>query len=184
MLEAKMFMFGVTGFALFCLFGTPMAQAQLLDGTVHEAKVSASAIAFVPALGLVKEGGKDAAPVVLRSGGPNPNTGGFSYDINVLEGPGPGPCVEDTMGTLSTYTGENEGIVELMIPAFLGPGQTLVGRFFARVKTTPGKTGLKTVAGWTEIEDGVPPEPDGISKKARLQLKEKAPEKLVPCTVP
>jgi len=169
---------------LLCLLGAPMAQAQLLDGTTHQAKLSSSAVVFAPGAGFVKEGGKVTVPLVFRSSGPNLVTGGFDYNINLLDDMGPGPCGEVTLGTLSTYAGETAGIVELDISEFPEPGLTLVGRLFGQVKTTPGKAGLKTVAGWAEVEDGVPPDPDGISKKAQLKAKEKAPEKLVQCTIP
>jgi len=182
MKRVKMFMSGATALALLCFFSAPMVQAQVLDGTTHQVKLSSSAVVFVPGTGFVKEGGKETAAVVLRSTGFNAVTGGFNYNINVLDDTGP-VCGEETIGTLSTYTGETEGIVDLNIPDFPGPGQTLIGRLFAQVKTKPGKTGLKTVAGWAEVGDFAPPDPDGISKKAKLTAKEKAPEKLVECTV-
>jgi hypothetical protein len=179
----KLLIAGVTGFALLCLFGAPAVHAQLLDGTVHDAKVRASAFAFIPMAGLVKVGGKASIPAVLRATGPNMETGGFDYEINILIDTGLGaPCVEENAGMLSTYAGEEVGIVALAVSGFPEVGQTLVGRLFAKVKTTPGKAGFKTVSGWTEIEDGAPPDPDGISKTARLQLKEKAAAKLVDCT--
>jgi len=180
-----MFMSGVPALALLCFFSAPMVQAQVLDGTTHQVKLSSSAVVLDPGFVFIKEGGKAAAPAVLRSTGPNGVTGGFDYDINLLDDTGSGfLCGEETIGTLSTYTGENAAIVDLDIGDFPETGQTLIGRLFAQVKTMPGKTGLKTVAGWAEVEDGVPPDPDGISKKAQLTAKEKAPEKLVQCTVP
>jgi hypothetical protein len=176
---------GLTSLALLCVCGAPAAHAQLLDDTTHAAKISSSATAFVPGVGFVKEGGKETVPVVLRSSGADPDTGGFRYAINVLSSPAvPGPCVETPIGTLSTYTAENEGLVTIVRPGFPEPGQTLRGHLFVNVKNTPGKAGLKSVAGWTEVHDGVLPDPDGISKKADMKMREKAPEKLVDCAVP
>ena len=182
--RVRMLAFGVTALALSCLFGFSTAQAQLLDGTVHAAKLTSSAVAYVPMAGFVKEGGKVAVPVVLRATGPDPNRGGSLYTINALSGAGPGPCLETPLGTLATYTGESEGLVTLLIIDFPGPGQRLRGHLFVELKTTPGKAGLKTVAGWTEVEDTADPEPDGISKKAQLKTKEKEPAKLVDCAIP
>jgi hypothetical protein len=184
--KVKMFIFGVVALALFCFFRAPMVQAQVLDGTTHQIKLSGSFAAVEPGMGFSKGGGSEGGAVVLRSTGPNAATGGFDYDINVLDDTGPGICDEvGPIGTLSTYTGENEAIVDLDIDDFPEPGQTLIGRLFAQVKITPGKTGLKTVAGWAEVEDGVPPDPDGISKKAQLKAKEKTLEKLgLQCTLP
>ena len=182
--KVKMLVSGVLVLALLTFFSAPMVQAQVLDGTTHQVKLSSSASAFDPGVGFVKEGGKETTPAVLKSTGPNGDTGGFDYDIILLNDTGPGnDCGEETIGTVSTYTGETEAIVDLDIDDFPEPGQTLIGHLFARVKTTPGKTGLKTVAGWAEVEDGVPPDPDAISKKAKLTAKEKAPEKLVECNV-
>jgi hypothetical protein len=179
-----MLAFGVAALASLCLVGATMAQAQLLDLTTHEVKLSSSAMAYVPMAGLVKEGGKVTLPVVLRAFAANAATGGFDYNITVLLDMGPGACGEITIGTISTYTGEESAVVNLSASGFPGPGQTLVGRLFAKVKTTTGKSGLKTVAGWTEVADGVAPDPDGISKKAQLKATEKDPAKLVDCTVP
>jgi hypothetical protein len=175
---------GLAALASLCLVGASSARAQLLDGTTHEVKLNSSAVAYLPMVGLVKEGGKVTLPVVLRSGGADPDFGGFGYMIHALSGPGPGPCVETPLGTLFTYTGEGEGLVTLLVANFPEPGQNLRGHLFVEVKTKPGSTGLKTVAGWTEVEDGAAPDPDGISKKAQLKAKEKDPTKLVDCIVP
>lgn len=181
----KTFLSGAVAFAFLFLLGAPTAQAQLLELTTHAAKLSSAAAAYVPMVGFVKEGGKASLALVLRSTGANPNTGGFDYDINLLGDTGPGAdCDETTVGTLSTYTGENEGVVSLNVSGFPAPGQTLLGRLFVKVKNTPGKSALTTVAGWTEVEDGAAPEPDGISKKAQLKAKEKEEAKLVDCAIP
>ena len=184
MKTAKRFVFSVTAFAVLCFFGAPVVHAQLLDGTPHQAKLSSAAAVYVPMAGLVKDGGKATLPIVLRSTGANPVTGGFDYDINTLIDMGPGVCGEVTIGTISTYTGEESAVVNLSAADFPEPGQNLVGRLFAKVKTTPGKSGLKSVAGWYEVEDGIAPDPDGISRSSKLQAKEKAPSKLVDCTIP
>ena len=185
MKTARTLLSGAIAFAFLFLFGTPVAQAQLLDGTTHDAKMSSAAVAYVPMVGFVKEGGKASLPLILRSTGANPDTLGFDYDINMLIDTGPGAdCGEAPVGTLSTYSGENEGVVNLDVSDFPGPGQTLLGRLFVKVKNTPGKSALKTVAGWTEVEDGVAPEPDGISKKAQLKASEKEEAKLVDCAIP
>ncbi len=179
-----MFASGMAALASLCLVGASAAQAQLLDGTTHQATLSSSAVVYVPMQGLVKEGGKVTVPIGLRSMGADPDRGGFRYAINMLTGPGPGPCVETPLGMLATYTGEGEGLVTLMILDFPEAGQTLRGHLFVAVKTKPGSTGLKTVAGWSEVEDGADPDPDGISRKAQLKAKEKEPAKLVECAVP
>jgi len=71
-----------------------------------------------------------------------------------------------------------------MILDFPEPGQTLRGHLFPEVKTKPCSTGLNTVAGWSEVEDGGDPDPDGISKKVQLKIKESELAKLVECAVP
>ena len=184
MRRVEMFAFGLIALALSYLLSASTAHAQLLDGTAHEAKLSSSGTAFVPMEGLVKEGVKLTVPVALKSAGADPDRGGFRYTINILSGPGPGPCIETPLGTLSTYTGESEGLVTLATIDFPEPGQTFRGHLFVAVKTTPGKAGFKSVSGWTEVHDGADPDPDGISKKAQLKAKEKEPAKLVDCTIP
>ena len=126
---------GLATLALSCLVGASTAQAQLLDGTTHEVKLSFSAAAYVPMEGLVKQAAKATVPVVLRSPGPDPIWGGFSYAINELSGPGPGPCTEIPIGTLQTYPGEGEGLVTLVVVHFPETGQTLRGHLFVEVKT-------------------------------------------------
>lgn len=179
-----MFSFGLIASAALVLLGASTAQAQLLDGTAHQAKLSSSATAFVPMVGLVKDGGKVTVPVALKSSGADPDRGGFRYTINILSGAGPGPCIETPLGILSTYTGESEGLVTLNVLDFPAPGQTLRGHLFVTVKTTPGKAGFKSLSGWTEVHDGSDPDPDGVSKKAQLKAKEKEPAKLVDCAIP
>ena len=108
MRRVKMLMLGATVLAFLFFFSAPKAHAQLLDGTTHDAKISSSAAVFVPMVGLVNEGGKETAPVVLKSSGPNLDTGGFDYSIILLEDMGPGPCVEVPIGMLSTYPAKRQ----------------------------------------------------------------------------
>jgi len=189
MKRVKMFISGVVAVALLCFFSTPMVQAQVgvLADTTHQVKINGSFAGIEDAINprIERGGGSETAPVVLRSAGANFDTGGFDYEINLLTDTGLGfDCDENTIGTLSTYIGENEAIGVLDIPNFPDPGQTLVGRFFAQVKTKPGKTSFKSVSGWAEIEAGVAFDPIAISKKANVQAKEKTPEKLgLQCTV-
>ena len=135
MKRVKMFMSGVVALALLCFFSAPMVQAQVLDGTTHQMKINGSFAGIEDANNpsISKGGGSETAPVVLRSAGANVDTGGYDYEINLLTDTGLGfDCDEDTIGTLSTYTGENEAIGVLTIPDFPDPGLTLVGQFFAR----------------------------------------------------
>jgi len=158
-----------------------MVQAQVLDGTTHQLKINGSFAGIEDANNprIDRGGGSDTVPVVLRQDVANGATGGFDYNINLLDN----NCDESTIGTLSTYTGENEAIGVLTIPDFPDPGLTLVGQFFAKVKTKPGKTSFQSVAGWFELEAGVAFDPIGISKKANVKAQEKTPEKLgLQCT--
>jgi len=190
MRRVKMFMSCVVALALLCFFSAPMVQAQVLEDTVHEVKISASAVSLEPGFVFSKTGGKVAGPVVLRNPVAN-GTGGFDYQIRLLIDMGPGDCNEaNIIGTLSTYgAAENVAfgrldIIGLDIPE---PGLSLSGEFFAQVKTTPGKTSFKSVAGWAEVVvDGAPgPDPDGITKKFKAMAKEKTSEKQgLSCTVP
>lgn len=189
MKRVKMFMSRVVALALLCFFSAPMVQAQgLLDDTTHQVKLSGSFAVLVPGSGFSMIRESEIFPVVLRSTGANVDTGGFDYDINLLtDTPQPGlVCQEDTIGTFSTYAGENEAIGELDFVDFPElEGLVFVGRFFSQVKTTTGKTAFKSVAGWFEIVPGAPSDPIGISKKLKLKAKEKTPEKLgLQCTLP
>ena len=185
MKRVKMIMSGVVALALVCFFSVPMVQAQDLDGTTHEMKLSGSLAVIEDDLNpnFSREGGSETAPVILRDAGINVITGLRDYEIYVLSEGAPF-CQEDPIGSLSTYPGENEAIGVLNIPNFTEVGIILVGRFFAQVKTKIGKSGFKSVDGWAEVGDGVEPDPDGIYKKIKVKAKEKAPEKLgLQCTV-
>jgi len=189
MKRVKMFMFGVVALALLSFFYAPMVQAQLLANTTHEVKLSASAVVLESGFVFSNTGGKVAGPVVLRNPVDN-GTGGYDYEIRLLFDTGPGnPCDEtNIIGTLSTYTAAEDvalgelSIVGLDIPE---PGLSLFARFFAQVKIKTGKSSFKSVAGWAEVVvDGAPgPDPDGITKKFKVQAKENTAEKLgLQCT--
>ncbi len=183
MKRVKVLLAGVVVMALLLLTIAPAVQAQDLADTTHQAKFGSSAIVYVPGTGFVKEGGKETLVLVLRSLGDN-LAKGHDYAINMLIDAGPGNCMEETIGTFSTYAGETEGLVDLDVADFPNPGQTLIGHLFARIKNKKGKYSFKTVVGWTEVEDGAS-DPDGISKKVKLTAKEKAPDKLgLQCIIP
>ena len=189
MKRLKMLISGVVALALLCFFSPPMAQAQDLNNTTHEVKLSASAVSVLPGTtGFVIErtGGKVAGPVVLRSTGFNSDTGGFNYNINILGDTEPNSdCAEQTIGTLTTYAPDETialgvlSIVGLDVPE---DGLNLFGSFFAKVKIKTGKSSFKSVAGWAEVEVDLPPpglpNPDGMTKNFKAQGKEKTLEKL------
>ncbi len=182
----KVLLAGVAVLALLLFTTAPAARAQDLEDTTHKAKFSSSAIAYFPGDGFIKEGGKEHLQIVLRNPIKNMITDGWDYAIHLLIETGPGiDCVEEDLGTFTTYAGETEGFADIEVEDFPNPGQDLIGHFFTKIKNKPGKSSFKTVAGWTEVEDGTLPDPDGISKKASLSAKEKAPDKLgLECTIP
>ena len=185
MKAVKVLLVGIGVLALLFLTIAPAVRAQDLEDTTHEGKFTSKAIVYVPGQGFIKEGGKEKLQIVLRDPSANADTGGFDYTIYLLIETGTGnPCFEEEVGTFTTYAGETEGFADLDVGDFPNPGQTLIGHFFTTIKNKPGKSSFKTVAGWTEVEDGTLPDPDGISSKASLSAKEKAPEKLgLECTV-
>ena len=187
MKRVKILMSCVVALALVPFLCAPIVQAQVLENTTHELKLSASAVVLGPGFVFERTGGKVAGPVVLRNPVAN-GTGGFDYEIRLLIDMGPGLCDEtNIIGTLSTY-GPNENtalgvlnIVGLDIPE---PGLNLFGDFFAQVKPTLGKASFKSVAGWAEVTGAPGPDPDGITKKFGVKAKEKTTEKLgLQCTV-
>lgn len=186
MKEARVLLTGI--FVLVLLFITiaPAIRAQDLEDSTYQAKFSSLAMVYVPGQGFIKAGGRENLQIVLRDPIANANTGGWDYAVYLLIETGFGfDCVEDDVGTFTTYTGETEGFADIEVADFPNPGQTLIGHFFTKIKNNPGKSSFKTVAGWSEIEDGVLPDPDGISKKTSMVAKEKAPDKLgLECTVP
>jgi hypothetical protein len=185
MKEVKVLLKGIAVLTLLFLTIAPAVRAQDLEDTTHQGKFTSKAIVYIPGQGFIKDGGKENLQFVLRDPIANTETGGWDYAIHLLIETGDGNnCDEEEVGTFTTYTGETEGFADLDVGDFPSPGQTLIGHFFAKIKNKPGKSSFKTVAGWTEVEDGVLPDPDGISSKASLSAKEKAPEKLgLDCTV-
>lgn len=192
MKRVKVFISVVVALALVAFFCAPMVQAQVLEDTVHQVKISASAVVLEPGFVLSNTGGKVAGPVILKNPQANDDTLGFDYQIWLLDDTGvvnpTDPCNEFLIGTLTTYTAaENVALGELSIIGrdIPEPGLNLFARFFAKVKTTQNKRGFKSVAGWAEVEvDGAgPPDPDGMSKKFNAQAKEKTLQKLgLQCT--
>lgn len=182
----KVLLAGVAVLGLLLFTTAPAAQAQDLEDTTYKAKFSSSAIAYFPGDGFIKEGGKRNLHIVLRDPIKSMIPDGWDYAIHLLIETAPGfDCVEEDVGTLTTYAGETEGFAVIEVDDFPNPGQSLIGHFFTKIKNKPGKSRFKTVAGWTEVEDGIFPDPDGISKKASLSAKEKALEKLgLECTIP
>jgi hypothetical protein len=181
----KVLLAGVAVLALLLFTTAPAARAQDLEDTTHQAKFSSSAIVYVPGQGFIKEGGKENLQFVLRDPILNADTGGFDYAIHLLIETEAGiDCVEEDVGTFTTYAGETEGFADIEVDGFPNPGQILIGHFFTKIKNKPGKSSFKTVAGWTEVGDDNDPDPDGISKKASLSAKEKTPDKLgLECSV-
>ncbi len=159
----------------------------VLEGTTHQVKLRGLAVEYVPESGFVERGPGPVLifPAVLRTTRLNGGTGGFDYNINLLTDTElDNDCDEVTVGTLSTYTDENEAVGNLNAANFPETGETLIARFFAQVQTTPGTTGFESVSGWFEIDDGTPPDPDQISRRLRAKAEEKTPENLgLECTV-